>query len=110
MAQSRSERNPRTASLPAVSRRRIGLRGYAVRGLIVAGFAGVAWLLSASAAHASSGSDASDQQPALLTPVTNLLIGDGGARNTGMSGGHHQVFQHRPARQQPGPDHRHGDL
>jgi len=106
MAQSRSERNPRTASLPAVSR----CAKFAVRGLIVAGFAGVAWLLSASAAHASSGSDASDQQPALLTPVTNLLIGDGGARNTGMSGDHHQVFQHRPDRQQAGPDHQHGDL
>ncbi|MER7281710.1 hypothetical protein ABT369_45470 [Dactylosporangium sp. NPDC000244] len=105
MAQSRSERNPRTASLPAVSR----CAKYAVRGLVVAGFAGVAWLLSASAAHASSGSIDSDQ-PTLLTPVTNLLIGDGGARHTGMSGDQHQVLQHRPARPQPGPDHQQGDL
>ncbi|GAA2368339.1 hypothetical protein [Dactylosporangium salmoneum] len=66
MAQSRSERNPRTASLPAVSR----CARYAVRGLIVAGFAGVAWLLSASAAHASD-------QPELLSPVTSLLTGAG---------------------------------
>jgi len=99
MAQSRSERNPRTASL----------RAYAVRGLIVAGFAGVGWLLSASAAHASSGSNVSDQ-PALLSPVTNLLIGDNGARRTGMSGDQHRVLQHRPARPQPGPDHQRGDL
>ncbi|MGI5246354.1 hypothetical protein [Dactylosporangium sp. CA-139066] len=67
MAQSRSERNPRTASLPAVSR----CARYAVRGLIVAGFAGAVWLLSASAAHASDGSDAIEAQ------VTGLLNGGG---------------------------------
>ncbi|MEV6925401.1 hypothetical protein AB0M46_13000 [Dactylosporangium sp. NPDC051485] len=66
MAQSRSERNPRTASLPAVSR----CARYAVRGLLVAGFAGVAWLLSASAAHASD-------QPEPLSPVTSLRTGAG---------------------------------
>ncbi|WP_433054317.1 hypothetical protein [Dactylosporangium sp. CS-033363] len=81
---------------------------FAVRGLIVAGFAGVAWLLSASAAHAS-GADGSDR-PTLLAPVTNLLIGDGGARHSGMSGDQPQVLQHRPARPQPGPDHRGGLL
>ena len=69
MAQSRSERNPRTASLPAVSR----CARYAVRGLIVAGFAGVVWLLSASAAHASDGQDAIEPQPGLA----GLLDGGG---------------------------------
>ncbi|WP_432833585.1 hypothetical protein [Dactylosporangium sp. CA-092794] len=82
MAQSRSERNPRTASLPAVSR----CARYAVRGLIVAGFAGVAWLLSASAAHASDGSGLSDQQPGLLTPVTSLLTGVSQAHGDRLTG------------------------
>jgi hypothetical protein len=102
MAQSRSERNPRTASLPAVSR----CARYAVRGLIVAGFAGVAWLLSASVAHASAGAVGSDasvrppsQQSGLLSPVTSLLIGDGGLLHTGTAG--HQAAPHR-AGPQPG--------
>src|SRR4051794_19367095 len=54
MTGSMVERSPRTMSTSAGFG---GLRsicaGLAVRGLIVVGFAGVAWLLSASAAHAS---------------------------------------------------------
>ncbi|GAA3449199.1 hypothetical protein [Dactylosporangium matsuzakiense] len=91
-------------SQPAVSR----CAKWTVRGLIVAGVAGVAWLMSAAAAHAS-GTEISDQ-PALLAPVTNLLIGDSGARHTGMSGDQPRVFQHRPDRQPPALDRRRGDL
>jgi hypothetical protein len=105
MAQSRSERNPRTASLPAISR----CAKYAVRGLIVAGFAGVAWLLSASAAHASDGSDAIQPQPGLLSPVTSLLTGAG----AGPIAGDHEAARH-PAAQYRGNyqrgDHQRGDL
>ncbi|MFC5005297.1 hypothetical protein ACFPIJ_46625 [Dactylosporangium cerinum] len=74
MAQ-RSERNPRTTRC-ARSAARI-----AVRGLVVAGFAGVAWLLSASAAHASdsSGSDGFASGASLIAPVTNLVTGAGGS-------------------------------
>jgi hypothetical protein len=55
------------------SRRRRYTR-LAVRGLVVAGFAGVAWLLSSSAAHASS------TQPAAggLTSLVNVLGGAAG--------------------------------
>ncbi|MEV4507763.1 hypothetical protein AB0K00_02230 [Dactylosporangium sp. NPDC049525] len=74
MAQ-RSERNPRTAHCARSAAR------FAVKGLVVAGFAGVAWLLSASAAHASdsSGSDGFTSGVSLLAPVTNLVTGAGGA-------------------------------
>ncbi|GAA3238336.1 hypothetical protein ACFO1B_27310 [Dactylosporangium siamense] len=74
MAQ-RSERNPRTTRC-ARSAARI-----AVKGLVVAGFAGVAWLLSASAAHASdsSGSDGFSSGVSLIAPVTNLVTGAGGS-------------------------------
>jgi hypothetical protein len=51
MAESMSERSPRPSSVPWLRSRYARL---AVRGLVVAGFAGVAWLLSSSAAHASS--------------------------------------------------------
>ncbi|MER7005269.1 hypothetical protein ABT297_19790 [Dactylosporangium sp. NPDC000555] len=109
MAQSRSERNPRTASPPAASR----CARYAVRGLVVAGFVGVAWLLSASAAHASNGSDASERQPApaggLLAPVTGLLAGAGTDAGS-HTADQHQALQHRPARPRPGLDHQRGDL
>ncbi|GAA0732204.1 hypothetical protein Drose_00160 [Dactylosporangium roseum] len=85
MVQSRSERNPRTASLPTASR----CARYAVRGLVVAGFAAVAWLLSASAANASDGSDGLDQQRfGLLTPVTGLLVGDGHRHDEARDTGH----------------------
>jgi hypothetical protein len=91
-AQTRSERNARTTSRPAVAR----CARYAVRGLIVAGFAGAAWLLSASVAHASSGQDGPDAEPGtgLLSSVTSLFTGDGGA-STERSG----ATRHRP-----GPD------
>lgn len=52
-AGSTNERSPRSG--PASSRRRARYTRLAVRGLVVAGFAGVAWLLSSSAAHASGG-------------------------------------------------------
>lgn len=95
MAQSRSERNPRTARCARSAAR------LAVKGLIVAGFAGVAWLLSASTAHASdsSGSDGFASGASLLGSVTNLVTGaDGsgldlldlgaGGNRHGTSGGH----------------------
>ncbi len=95
MAQSRSERNPRTARCARSAAR------FAVKGLVVAGFAGVAWLLSASAAHASdsSGSDGFSSGASLLGPVTNLVTGAGGSglglldlgaggNRHGASGGH----------------------
>ncbi|GAA2587879.1 hypothetical protein GCM10010399_17380 [Dactylosporangium fulvum] len=85
MVQSKSERNPRTASLPTASR----CARYAVRGLVVAGFAGVAWLLSASAANASDGSDGLDHQRfGLLTSVTSLLVGDGHRHDEARDTGH----------------------
>lgn len=90
MAQ-RSERNPRTARCAR----------FAVRGLVIAGFAGVAWLLSASAAQASAstGSDGFASGISLLAPVTNLVTGAGGpgpdllglgagGNRHGASGGH----------------------
>jgi hypothetical protein len=49
MAESTSERSPRAASASSRSR----YTRFAVRGLVVAGLAGAAWLLSSSAAHAS---------------------------------------------------------
>lgn len=95
MAQSRSERNPRTARCARSAAR------LAVKGLVVAGFAGVAWLLSASAAQASDapGSDGFASGVSLLGPVTNLVTGGGGAgldlldlgaggNRHGASGGH----------------------
>jgi len=51
-AGSSNERSPRSG--PASSLRRARYTRLAVRGLVVAGFAGVAWLLSSSAAHASA--------------------------------------------------------
>ena len=51
MAESTSERSPRASSVPWLRSRYARL---AVRGMVVAGFAGVAWLLSSSAAHAST--------------------------------------------------------
>ncbi|MET7417961.1 hypothetical protein [Dactylosporangium sp. NPDC005555] len=78
MAQ-RSERNPRTARCVRSAAR------IAVKGLVVAGFAGVAWMLSASAAHASSstttssGSDGFASGVSLIAPVTNLVTGTGGS-------------------------------
>ncbi|WP_238009691.1 hypothetical protein KZZ52_00155 [Dactylosporangium sp. AC04546] len=68
MGQTRSDGAPRAASLRPASR----CARYAVRGLVVAGFAGAAWLLSGSVAHAA---DASDQ--GLLSSVTSLLTGGG---------------------------------
>ncbi|MDG6101218.1 hypothetical protein Daura_00175 [Dactylosporangium aurantiacum] len=95
MAQSRSERNPRTARCARSAAR------LAVKGLVVAGFAGVAWLLSASAAQASesAGADGFGSVTSLLGPVTNLVTGGGGAgldlldlgaggNRHGASGGH----------------------
>jgi hypothetical protein len=55
MAESTSERSPRAASMSSRSR----YTRLAVRGLVVAGFAGTAWLLSSSAAHASQTTTAS---------------------------------------------------
>jgi len=94
MAQ-RSERNPRTTRCARSAAR------FAVKGLVVAGFAGVAWLLSASTAQASdaSGSDSFSSGVPLIAPVTNLVIGADGAgldlldlgaggNRHGASGGH----------------------
>ncbi|MFF5231225.1 hypothetical protein [Dactylosporangium sp. NPDC000521] len=97
MARSRSERNPRTAPCARSAAR------LAVKGLVVAGFAGVAWLLSASAAHASesSGSDGFASGASLIAPVTNLVTGGGG---TGLDlldlragGSRHGAGGHAPA-------------
>lgn len=95
MAQLRSERNPRTVRCARSAAR------FAVKGLVVAGFAGVAWLLSASAANASdsSGSDGFASGASLLGSVTNLVTGAGGSgldlldlgaggNRHGASGGH----------------------
>jgi hypothetical protein len=54
MAESTSERSPRTASMSCRRDARSRFTRLALRGLVVAGFAGAAWLLSSSAAHASS--------------------------------------------------------
>jgi hypothetical protein len=63
MAESTSERSPRRSSTSLLRSRYARL---AVRGLVVAGFAGVAWLLSSSAAaHASSS----------VTPVPPSSVG-----------------------------------
>jgi hypothetical protein len=74
MAQ-RSERNPRTTRCARSAAR------FAVKGLTIAGFAGVAWLLSASAAHASesSGSAGFASGVPLIAPVTHLVTGAGGS-------------------------------
>jgi len=72
-AGSTNERSPRSG--PASSLRRARYTRLAVRGLVVAGFAGVAWLLSSSAAHASSGSVHSVRQhpDAVMSTATGLL-------------------------------------
>jgi hypothetical protein len=57
-------------STPASSLRRARYARLAVRGLVVAGFAGVAWLLSSSAAHASS------TTPGDLTTVLGISASD----------------------------------
>jgi len=54
------ERSPRSAPASSLRRARSRYTRLAVRGLVVAGFAGVAWLLSSSAAHASSTTAAGD--------------------------------------------------
>jgi hypothetical protein len=74
MAQ-RSERNPRTAHCARSA------ASFAVKGLVVAGFVGVAWLLSASAAQASdpAGADGFGSGVSLIAPVTNLVTGSGGS-------------------------------
>ena len=92
MAQ-RSERNPRTSPCARSAAR------FAVKGLVVAGFAGVAWLLSASAAHASdSGSDGFSSGASLIAPVTNLVTGAGGPGlgllDLGAGGNRHGVPGH----------------
>jgi hypothetical protein len=94
MAQ-RSERNPRTARCARSA------ASFAVKGLVVAGFAGAAWLLSASAAQASGSpdSDGFSSGVPLIAPVTNLVTGAGGSgldlldlgaggNRHGTSGGH----------------------
>src|SRR5438477_7733678 len=54
------ERSPRSTPASSLRRARSRYTRLAVRGLVVAGFAGVAWLLSSSAAHASSTTLAGD--------------------------------------------------
>jgi hypothetical protein len=79
MVESTSERSPRAASTSSRSR----YARLAVRGLVVAGLAGAAWLLSSSAAHASERVDGTN---------TAARAGDGthcasaGARRSGVCG------------------------
>jgi hypothetical protein len=74
MTESTSERSPRVASTPSRFAR------LAVRGLAVTGFAGVAWLLSCSAAHASSGAHVKPSGAAnsVTRLVTTLGAGSSG--------------------------------
>jgi hypothetical protein len=104
MTESMIERSPRTTSMSA-SADFGGLRSrcvtLAVRGLIVAGFAGAAWLMSSSVAHASDepasvshGTAVWDLFGAVDHEGTNALFGDGDTA-TGLAhalgGGHHHV-------------------
>jgi hypothetical protein len=78
MAESTVERSPRAMSpSPSVhrgrNRLRTGLR-YAVRGLAVAGFAGAAWLLSSSTAHAAE-NDVVPGDHSVFALVGDLMAG-----------------------------------
>src|SRR5690349_10121709 len=70
MTESMVERDERETSSPSYLR--VGVR-LAVRGLVVAGFAGVAWLLSSSAAHAAGTGDHRVEGSGLLSPVTGAV-------------------------------------
>jgi hypothetical protein len=77
MAESTSERSPRTASMSC--RRDIRYRRYtrlALRGLAIAGFAGAAWLLSSSVAHASAPAHHGGAGPAGLAGLLGNPGGD----------------------------------
>ncbi len=76
-AGSTNERSPRSG--PASSLRRARYTRLAVRGLVVAGFAGVAWLLWSSAAHASG--DPASAGPDLAGPT---LASSAFANSTGL--------------------------
>jgi hypothetical protein len=71
-ATSSSSTLPSLSTLLASSKLRAGAR-WAVRGLVVAGFAGVAWLLSSGAAHAAGTSDHSVEESGLLSSVTSVV-------------------------------------
>lgn len=73
MAESVVERVSRETSSPSILR--TGVR-MALRGLVVAGFAGGVWLLTGSAAHAADGRGTS--APDSTGTVANLLTGVGG--------------------------------
>ena len=74
MGESTFERSPRPPSMSGVRSR--GAR-FAVRGLVIAGFAGVAWLLSASVAHAADSEPAGAGFPGgVVTGLVGTLSGD----------------------------------
>ncbi|GGM50657.1 hypothetical protein ACFFX1_34825 [Dactylosporangium sucinum] len=93
MGQTRSDGSPRAVSLRPASK----CARYAVRGLVVAGFAGVAWLLSGSVAHAAGASD-----HGLLSSVTSLLTGGGQSTRQDQQYQQYQQYQHQQ-------DERHAD-
>ena len=71
------ERSPRSTPASSLRRARSRYTRLAVRGLAIAGFAGVAWLLSSSAAHASSTTPAGDGgDPVGLVRVLTVTSGD----------------------------------
>jgi hypothetical protein len=78
MAESVVERGERTTSSPSLTRT---IRRLALRGLVVAGFAGGIWLLSGSAAHAAGPHGSGPHgngAPDSTGPVANLITGMGG--------------------------------
>jgi hypothetical protein len=74
------ERSPRSAPASSLRRARSRYTRLAVRGLVVAGFAGVAWLLSSSAAHASSTTAAGDGGGSI--GLVTMLSGSNGEATT----------------------------
>jgi hypothetical protein len=74
------ERSPRSAPASSLRRARSRYTRLAVRGLVVAGFAGVAWLLSSSAAHASSTTAVGDGGGS--AGLVTVLDGSNGDTNT----------------------------
>ncbi len=75
-AGSSTERSPRSMSTSSLRHARSRYTRLAVRGLVVAGFAGVAWLLASSAAHASTTTQLGAGGGSELTSLVNVLGGD----------------------------------
>jgi hypothetical protein len=73
---SSTERSPRSMSTPSLRHARSRYTRLAVRGLVVVGFAGVAWLLASSAAHASTTTQLGSGDGSELTSLANVLGGD----------------------------------